>query len=711
MQNYFSLLGRTITTRHLDAKSICQDLVDCYSDNTSLALGLEVAEALSGLSMPASVIRIGFIGRQRLVPEGLSNSILARLNDEERALLNDLNQIGLIDLLHDNQQQNIERLRQMLLAMVNDVRVVVIKLALQLIAMRHLPLCNSEKCRRLALQTRDIQAPLANRLGIAKLKWELEDLALRELEPTTYRLIATSLSEQRKDREDYINEVVNNLQQTIKAEGIKNAQIYGRAKHINSIFNKMKKKNKHLEEIYDLLAIRVQVENLTECYTILGIIHAMWKHIPSEFDDYIANPKANGYQSLHTAVVGPENKTIEIQIRTNEMHDYAELGVAAHWRYKENNTDKVSTFDHQINWLRTLLNEPDEAIVEEFTSEIKEDRVYVITPQGKVLDLPTGSTPLDFAYYIHTELGHSTNGARVNGHLVPMTYHLKTGDTVEIITHKTGKPSRDWLNPHLGYLRSPKALAKVRHFFKQLARGKSIEEGQELLKKQLTKLGIKAKPKYLKKAAEKFNFNHLDNLHAAIGFGDVGLISVVNYIEEIRDNKHEDLNDITTRLARIPIKPAPRKRNNIIIEGIDDLLISIASCCAPVPPEAITGYITKTKGVRIHQSDCPNLKSMAEKELDKIMAVNWAPAQSGISTTIHIQASDRLSLMRDICQALANDSITIQNANLSRDIDHNISLQLKITVRDTQHLEHSLSKIKHIKSIASAVRVASTVTL
>ncbi|PID66336.1 MAG: GTP pyrophosphokinase [Gammaproteobacteria bacterium] len=698
-----------MTVNLLSAKAVCADLLDCYDDHQGRQLGLEVAESLCKLSMRKPVVRVGFIGHLRHQDDGIDDAILARLNDEEKALLADLEKISLIDVLHDNQQQNIERLRQMLLAMANDVRVVVIKLALQLVAMRHLSLYDEQKRRHLALQTRDIQAPLANRLGIAKLKWELEDLALRELEPTTYRLIASSLAEQREEREHYVNQVVNSLSRAITAEGIENVKVYGRAKHINSIFNKMKKKNKRLEEIYDLLALRVQVDNLRDCYTVLGIVHSMWKHIPSEFDDYIANPKPNGYQSLHTAVVGPEEKTIEIQIRTNEMHDYAELGVAAHWRYKENGTGKATTaFERQINWLRSLLTEADDVLADEFAAEIKEDRVYVITPQGKVMDLPSGSTPLDFAYYIHTDLGHRTNGARVNGNLVPITHVLRTGDTVEVLTHKNGKPSRDWLNPHSGYLQSSKARAKVRHFFKQLERDKAIEEGRELIEKQLEKMGIMAQTKYFQRAADKFNFKGIDNLYAAIGFGDIGLLSVVNYIEDIREDKHEKLDDIATRLARIPIKNVRKKRGNVSIEGIDDLLISMASCCTPVPPEAITGYITRTKGVRIHAKQCPNLLAMAEKEPDKILPVRWASEHGGISTAIHIQASDRVGLIRDITKVLFNEGISIQKANLGRDSDANINLQLHITVRDTQHLQHALDKVVNIKNVSSAIRVVST---
>lgn len=697
-----------MTVEKLEAGQVCADLFDCYTDNEERTLGLEVAAILCDLSMREAVIRVGFIGRLRHRQGGLGDNVLSRLNSEEKALLDDLEKIGLIDALHDRQAQNIERLRQMLLAMANDVRVVVIKLALQLVAMRHLSSYDAKKQQHLALQTRDIQAPLANRLGIAKLKWQLEDLALRALEPTTYRLIATALVEQREEREAFVNQVVNDLTSTINAEGINGAKVYGRAKHINSIFNKMKKKNKRLEEIYDLLAIRVQVESLKDCYTVLGIVHSLWKHIPSEFDDYIANPKPNGYQSLHTAVVGPAGKTIEIQIRTHEMHDYAELGVAAHWRYKEETTGGVTAFDKQINWLRSLLGESDEVLADEFAAEIKEDRVYVITPQGKVLDLPSGSTPLDFAYYIHTDLGHRTTGARINGNMVPITQVLSTGDTVEILTHKRGKPSRDWLNPHLGYLQSSKARAKVRHFFKQLERGKAIEEGEDILVKKLKKMGLSIKPKYLKKAAKKFNFKSVENLYAAVGFGDIGLIGVTNYIEEIRDDKHENLDDIATRLARIPIKPMIKKRSNIIIEGIDDLLVSMASCCSPVAPEQITGYITRTKGVRIHASQCPNLITMAAKEPDKVLTVNWASEHGGMSTVIHIQGSDRAGLIRDITQALLNEGISIQKANMSRDRNMTINLQLHISVHDASHLKQALNKLKHIKSVRSAIRVVST---
>ncbi len=692
----------------LEVKKICEDLEKFYPDKAAYEVGLEVAQALGSLAMRKAVIRVGFIARLRHLPEGIPPELLELLNDDEQALLTDLEKIGLIDILHENPQQDIERLRQMLLAMANDIRVVVIKLALQLVSMRHLDLYDKQKRHQLALQTRDIQAPLANRLGIAKLKWELEDLALRELEPTTYRLIATSLVEQRKEREDYVNHVVTTLTDAIQSENISNPKVYGRAKHINSIFNKMKKKNKRLEEIYDLLAIRVQVESLTECYTVLGIVHAMWKHIPSEFDDYIANPKPNGYQSLHTAVVGPEGKTIEIQIRTNEMHDYAELGVAAHWRYKENSTGKVTAFEKQINWLRALLNESDEAIADEFAAEITEDRVYVITPQGKVIDLPNGSTPLDFAYHIHTDLGHRTKGAKINGHLVPITHILKTGETVEILADKKPHPSRDWLNSHAGYLQSSRARAKVRHFFKQLERESAIEQGEELLNNQLKKQGIENKNKYLLAVADKFNFKTIDNLYAALGFGDIGLITVSNFIEDIQDKKHQEFDDIHTRLSRIPIKKNPKKTGSVIIEGIDDLLISMASCCNPMPPEEITGYITRTKGVSIHNSDCPNLLAMAEKEPDKVLPVTWASGKGGFSATIHIMATDRVGLIRDISQMLLNEGASIQKANFSRDEDLNVNMQLSITVRDSQHLNYTLSKISHIKNIQTATRVAST---
>ncbi|PIE45487.1 MAG: GTP pyrophosphokinase [Gammaproteobacteria bacterium] len=686
---------------------ICADLAACYPNAGTRAIGLEVAEILRQLSMPANVIRVGFVSR-RYNAASIPPTIMENLNDEEQALLDDLKKISMIDELHENPQQNIERLRQMLLAMANDIRVIVIKLALQLIDMRYLSSYAPAKRRQLALQTRDIQAPLANRLGIAKLKWELEDLALRELEPTTYRLIATSLVEQRKERESYVNQVVTDLTEAIIADGIDKPRVYGRAKHINSIFNKMKKKNKSLEEIYDLLAIRVQVETLKDCYAVLGIVHAMWQHIPTEFDDYIANPKPNGYQSLHTAVIGPEGKTIEIQIRTNEMHDYAELGVAAHWRYKEGSTGKVTAFERQINWLRSLLNEPDDTIAEEFTTEITEDRVYVITPQGKVIDLPNGATPLDFAYRIHTDLGHRTKGAKINGQLAPITHVLKTGETVEILAGKKNQPSRDWLNPHAGYLKSSRAKAKVKHFFKQLERDKAITEGEGIIEKQLAKLGIPAKSKYLKRAAKKFNYRDISELHAAIGFGDIGLVSVINYIESISAKKYEDLNNIPARLARIPIRHNKKKKNSVMIEGIDDLLISIASCCTPVAPEPITGYITKTKGISIHHRDCPNIQALGEKHPDNILDIAWSHEQTEFSTTLHIQAQDRIGLIKDISHAITNEQASIQKADFSRDDDMHVSMHLQVTVKDTDHLAGVLKKIRKVKKVQSVTRTMSS---
>lgn len=688
-----------------NVQSLCHDLTAFYQQADDLAYAFEAAEILAQMAMRPAVIRAGFAARLRRLPEGLSEDLLKTLRAEEQALLVDLEKIDLIDALHQNRGQNIERLRQMLLAMANDVRVVVIKLALQLVAMRHLTAYDAEKRKQLALQTRDIHAPLANRLGIAKLKWELEDLALRELEPTTYRLIASSLAEERRVRVHYVDEVVNTIKQALKDEGVLHANVYGRAKHINSIFNKMKKKNKKLEDIYDLLAIRIQVESLKECYTALGIVHAMWKHIPSEFDDYIANPKPNGYQSLHTAVVGPLGKTVEIQIRTHEMHDYAELGVAAHWRYKENSTGKISAYERQINWLRALLAEDDEMLAEEFSAEIAEERVYAITPQGQVIELPAGATPLDFAYYIHTDLGHRCKGARVNGQLVPITHILKTGDNVEILTHKKAQPSRDWLNPHAGYLKSSKARGKVRHFFRQLEREHAIEEGKALFEKALSEHHLEPNNKEREKMLNRFNVKTHDDLYAALGFGDLGIKSVCHYLEDILDENRIALSNIAARLARLPIKKPQRKKQAVLIEGIDDLLISMAPCCNPVPPEEITGFISTTKGVRIHQSQCKNLAHLREAEPDKILPVRWAVEQQYVSAQIDIRGIDRVGIMREIAQALQNEGISIAKAQFGRDEDEHFVMHLLISIRDTAQMERGLARIKLIKNVQSALRV------
>lgn len=653
---------------------------DIYSESADHERAMQVANVLIDMGMKDSVVQAGYLSRAYLQSSYDFTANKGNFSDEVLGILSDLQSLAIIDELHEKKQRDIEKLRMMLLAMVKDIRVVMVKLALQLVSMRHIDSFVEAEQVQLALQTKDIFAPLANRLGIAKIKWELEDLSLRKLEPITYRLIASSLAEQRYQREDYVKSVVAKLNESLIAEGIEGAKIYGRAKHINSIYTKMKRKNKRLEEIYDLIALRVQVKNLTACYTVLGIVHTLWKHIPSEFDDYIANPKPNGYQSLHTAVVEPEDKTIEIQIRTDEMHEFAELGVAAHWRYKEQ-SQKASAFDQQINWLRHLLDEHDDTLAEEFETEIGEDRVYVITPQGQVVDLPQGATPLDFAYLIHTDLGHRCRGAMINGKLVPITYRLKTGEHVEILTTAKIQPSRDWLNTNLGYLKTPRARAKVRHFFKQLERDKAVSEGKETLDQSLQKVDIKIDDKKLGQVVERFNFKSADDLYASIGFGDTNVSAVVHFLEDISiDRSQQSFDDIKTRLARLPIRNKKSAKGNVIISGVSDLLTSMASCCNPIAPDKIGGYITKTKGVSIHRKSCKNYLALIAAEPDKAIDVYWSESHQGFTTTINIHALDRVGLLRDISQVLHNEHVVIYSANLGRDEDLIATIQMQILV-------------------------------
>ncbi|MDX1605402.1 MAG: bifunctional (p)ppGpp synthetase/guanosine-3',5'-bis(diphosphate) 3'-pyrophosphohydrolase, partial [Candidatus Competibacterales bacterium] len=471
----------------------------------------------------------------RLSPQDLRASLGAGVT----GLVEGLSRLEIIGDIHRrglHNQQQLEGLRKMLLAMATDVRVVLIKLALRLCLMRTLDSLPEPARARLARETLDIFAPLANRLGIGQFKWELEDLSLRCLDPASYKTIARALDERRTQRERYINSVMATLRRELTRAGL-DARISGRAKHIYSIWRKMQRKRLPFEQIFDVRAVRLLVDDVTDCYTALGVVHALWKNVPREFDDYIASPKENGYQSLHTAVIGPEGKTLEIQIRTVEMHHNAELGVAAHWRYKEGGKARDLAFERQISWLRRLLEWKDhgasaDEFVDYFKAEVFHDRVYVVTPRGDIVDLAQGATPLDFAYHIHTEIGHRCRGAKINGRIVPLDYELVNGDHVDIITAREGGPSRNWLRPHLGYLRTSRARAKVRQWFRQQDRDKTVAAGRSALEQELQWLGLHARQIDLDRLAARFNFSRAEDLYAAIGNEDVTTASVANALQE-----------------------------------------------------------------------------------------------------------------------------------------------------------------------------------
>jgi len=507
-----------------------------------------------------------------------------------------------------------ESLRKMLLAMVEDIRVVLIKLAERTQTLRNLPRADAAQQQQIARETQSLFAPLANRLGIWQIKWELEDLSMRYLEPALYKQIAQHLDERRIDRERYIADLIAQLEQALTRAGIQ-GEVSGRPKHIYSIINKMKRKQLDFDQLYDVRAVRVLVENIEQCYAALSIVHELWLPIQKEFDDYIARPKPNGYRSLHTAVLGPRRLPVEVQIRTRQMHHDSELGVAAHWRYKENRKSE-SGLDQKVAWLRQVLAWKAELadsgeLQQPLRDEMQQDRVYVLTPQGKVIDLPQGATPVDFAYVLHTDLGHRTRGAKVDGNIVPLKHTLQTGQRVEILTVKQGGPSRDWINPQLGYLQSARARAKVRHWFAEQNLDDSLAQGRALLERELHRIGVNDINQ--EKLAQKLRYNKPDDLLAALGRGDITPRRV--------------------SLAITPEAPAPRKipagqqpthAPRILIEGVNNLTYKLALCCRPQPTDAIVAYVTRDRGITIHRRVCPFMQRVPEEREDRLLDARWS---------------------------------------------------------------------------------------
>ncbi|MGB5290249.1 MAG: bifunctional (p)ppGpp synthetase/guanosine-3',5'-bis(diphosphate) 3'-pyrophosphohydrolase, partial [Lysobacterales bacterium] len=517
-----------------------------------------------------------------------------------------------------------EGLRRMLLALIKDVRVVLIAIAWQLVKLRRIK-DDHDEAVLLAREAMLIHAPLANRLGIWQLKWELEDLAFRFDQPEDYRRIARLVSERRSDRESFIRAFIKKLETAIAAADIK-GEVKGRPKHIYSIWRKMQRKGLDFHELFDVRAVRVLVDDIPGCYSVLGLVHSLWQPVPGEFDDYITMPKGNNYQSLHTAVIGPEGKVVEVQIRTHEMNEHAELGVASHWRYKEGGpTDPA--FDNKIAVMRQLLDSgdeklDDESLLESFQTAVSEDRVYVLTPRGQVLDLALGATVLDFAYQVHTEVGHRCQGAKVNGRIVPLTYRLETGSRVEILTGKHAKPSRDWLNPRLGFIRGARARAKVRQWFRRESHEENLQQGKEVVEADLKRLGLTVTD--LETVPERFNFNSVDDLFAAVGNGDLTVSQVVHAVERYKDKEVElTLEDLVSRAPNRRRTQEDKKVSDITIEGVGNLMTSMARCCQPVPGDPICGYITRGRGVTIHRDDCPNALRWVREDNPRLIQVRW----------------------------------------------------------------------------------------
>ncbi|MBF6025655.1 RelA/SpoT family protein [Lysobacter niastensis] len=605
-----------------------------------------------------------------------------------------------------------EGLRRLLLAIVRDLRVVPILLARQLARMRRADELPEEERRELAALTRDIHAPLANRLGIWQLKWELEDLAFRYLEPATYQQIARLLDEKRVDRERYIDEVKHTLRDAMAAQGVR-AEVAGRPKHIYSIWKKMQRKHVPIGELYDLRAVRVLVDSLADCYAALGVVHATWAPIPSEFDDYIARPKRNDYRSLHTAVVGPEGKTLEVQIRTHEMHRQAELGVAAHWKYKEVGSHSAdAAFDRKIAWMRRLLEasaEPgreDATLSGEFDTELVEDRIYVLTPKGEVIDLPVGATPLDFAYHVHTEVGHRCRGAKVDGRIVPLDHKLHSGDRVEILTAKTGEPRRDWLVVANGFLASSRSRDKVRAWFHKLDRARNEAAGKELLDKELRRVGLLGAD--LAPAREKFNLASDGEVLVQVALGDIGPHQVVRaLLEHERAAAAPQASAAAT--STTTTAPAPRrlpsKSTDFTVEGVGNLLVQLARCCQPLPGEPIVGYLTRGRGVSVHRPGCAAFQRLAAAQPQRVLPVEWGRAGSGYEVDVEVLALDRKWLLKEVTNLIAqgNAHVLSIRSDVERD-GAQVRLRLRLRVADYGQLSTLLGKLSSLPGVEYAQR-------
>ena len=606
-----------------------------------------------------------------------------------------------------NADRGLEYIRKLLLTIEDDVRVVLIKLADRLHNMRTLGYMPEDKQRRIAQETMDIFAPLANRLGIWQIKWELEDLSFRYLEPQAYKTIATSLDERRVDREAYLDEVAKVLRKALASYGI-NATITGRPKHIYSIYRKMQRKGIPFEQIYDVRALRVIVDAPPQCYLVLGVVHNLWRPIPGEFDDYIAAPKDNFYRSLHTAVLDSNGKTLEIQIRTWEMHEEAEYGIAAHWRYKEG-AQKDETFERRLKYLRRLMEfgpevEDAETFVDAMKTEVFQDRVYIFTPKGDIVDLPAGATPIDFAYHIHTEIGHRCRGAKVHGKLVNLNYTLKTGDQVEIMTSKRGGPSLDWLNPDLGYVKTARALSKIRLWFRKQDRDKHIASGRTVLERELKRLGVLDSLSF-EAVAQLFNYDKLDDFLAAVGAGDINGTQITNRILEMEQRERQRAAPLEAKSSSTVLSIDATK--GIDLMGMNGMLMSLARCCNPVQGDPIIGYITRGRGVTIHRRDCPNIQAVREPE--RLIVVGWGGAaqENRYPVPVEIVAYDREGLMRDISTVIADERVNISKVQVSTR-QHLATLQVTLEIASAQQLTRILNKIETIPNVIEAHRRSTT---
>jgi GTP pyrophosphokinase len=706
MDGYRSSVGSTADV----CVSLLQDLYGAGAlDEEATDQVMELLETLDALSADPITISCAIVHVAGLEGPDISE-IENKLASPVRRQLDDLRKMKHYEAGQSlsGTERSAEGLRRLLLALVKDVRVVLIDLAWQLVLLRRIR-SEDELSETLARETMLIHAPLANRLGIWQLKWELEDLSFRYLETKQYRKIANLVAEHRTEREAFIKRFLERLGNALEEAGIP-AEVKGRPKHIFSIWKKMQRKGLDFHQLFDVRAVRVLVDDLPACYSALGLVHTLWQPIPGEFDDYITTPKGNNYQSLHTAVANREGKAVEVQIRTHEMHEHAELGVAAHWRYKEGGPNDPA-FDNKIAIMRQLLDSSDEdlddeSLLDSFRSATSEDRVYVLTPRGQVVDLSLGSTVLDFAYQVHTEVGHRCRGAKVNGRIVPLTHQVTTGDRVEILTAKQPNPSRDWLNPKLGYINGARARAKVRQWYKRESRDDNLRAGRESLEAEGRRMSTDLAD--LAEIIGRFNQNSVEDLYVAIGNGELTAGQVINAIARKKaaevEPQAEDL------VSKAPVRQRGEQgggSDDIVIEGVGNLMTTMAKCCHPVPGDPVVGYVTQGRGVTIHREDCGQVVHWRAENSPRLLQVSWGekPATS-YSVQIMVRAFDRRDLIRDISTVLSTSEtqVTDISSRLDESLDE-VAIHLKVRVRDFEQLSELLSRLNSVSNVIEARRL------
>jgi len=677
------------------------------SGDPAITHPLHAAETIANLQLDASTVAAALLHDVQEDCGVTNQEITKRFGPEVAVMVEGVTKLGQIsgqaaEARSGEEHTQAENLRKMFLAMAQDLRVVIIKLADRLHNMRTLWALKPEDQRRIARETMEIYAPLAARLGIWEIKWQLEDLSFRYLQPEDYKLVAELIDAKRQVRETYVTEVTNVLREELTKHAIA-AEIHGRAKHIYSIHRKIEKyasEGKSVDEIYDLLAVRVLVETVTDCYTALGVVHGMWRPLPGSFDDYIANPKESMYQALHTTVMALHAQPLEVQIRTYEMHRAAEYGIAAHWRYKEGSKRDVR-HEERLAWLRQLLDwqreisQPEE-MVEAVKTDIFHDQVFVFTPKGEIKDLPTGSTPLDFAYRIHTDLGHLCVGAKVNGRLVPLNYQLKNGDVIEVLRSKSSKgPSRDWMNSNLGFIRTTHAREKIRQWFKRQERAENIARGKEMAEKELHRLGANLGGMEVE-LLKLFKFDDLEDFFLRVGYGEISAQHISTKLASVLVEEQPDAIETIAPPARATYT------TNISVLGTGDLLTRLARCCNPVPGDKIIGYVTRGEGVSVHRSDCPNVLNEDEKE--RLVDVEWGRRGQLYPIAVHIDAWDRVGLLRDISTMVAEEKVNMVGVHTDSGSDGHIAISVTLETAGVEQLTRLLAKLEGIRGVVSVSR-------